>query len=426
MTYKTPQDLYPVTVNEERIAKNIQNLAQFGMNKEGGIDRSLGSKADIQAREWLKKLWETELQATVAVDPAANLWAECAGKETLKPIVLGSHHDAVANGGKYDGAVGVLLATEVVQSLKEAGYKLRHPIKIVSFSAEEPNPYNISTLGSRLITGVLDSKQVGEATHAYTHEKLSETLKRLGGDVANIANHLLTDHDVGAFLECHIEQGRRLLDNGLSLAVVSTITGIYREEITIYGEANHAGTTVMENRHDALLAGAELSLAVEQAVIKQRRSDVVGTVGHFEISPNSANIIPGLAHLTLEMRVSNDQVLKELLVQLADKFAEIENKRQIIIKRQIILDQEAVPMDPMIRATLQQSIKASGDSYLDLPSMAGHDSVHMVPIAKTGMLFVPSLEGKSHCPEEETRIEDIVKAGNVLIRTVIALDKELD
>ncbi|MET1249538.1 hydantoinase/carbamoylase family amidase [Sporolactobacillus sp. STCC-11] len=426
MTYKTPQDLYPVTVNEERIAKNIQNLAQFGMNKEGGIDRSLGSKADIQAREWLKKLWETELQATVAVDPAANLWAECAGKETLKPIVLGSHHDAVANGGKYDGAVGVLLATEVVQSLKEAGYKLRHPIKIVSFSAEEPNPYNISTLGSRLITGVLDSKQVGEATHAYTHEKLSETLKRLGGDVANIANHLLTDHDVGAFLECHIEQGRRLLDNGLSLAVVSTITGIYREEITIYGEANHAGTTVMENRHDALLAGAELSLAVEQAVIKQRRSDVVGTVGHFEISPNSANIIPGLAHLTLEMRVSNDQVLKELLVQLADKFAEIENKRQIIIKRQIILDQKAVPMDPMIRATLQQSIKASGDSYLDLPSMAGHDSVHMVPIAKTGMLFVPSLEGKSHCPEEETRIEDIVKAGNVLIRTVIALDKELD
>ncbi|SFG70356.1 hydantoinase/carbamoylase family amidase [Sporolactobacillus nakayamae] len=426
MTYKTPQNLYPVTVNEERIAKNIQNLAQFGMNKGGGIDRSLGSKADIQAREWLKKLWETELQATVAVDPAANLWAECAGKETLKPIVLGSHHDAVANGGKYDGAVGVLLATEVVQSLKEAGYKLRHPIKIVSFSAEEPNPYNISTLGSRLITGVLDSKQVGEATHAYTHEKLSETLKRLGGDVANIANHLLTDHDVGAFLECHIEQGRRLLDNGLSLAVVSTITGIYREEITIYGEANHAGTTVMENRHDALLAGAELSLAVEQAVIKQRRSDVVGTVGHFEIYPNSANIIPGLAHLTLEMRVSNDQVLKELLVQLADKFAEIENKRQIIIKRRIILDQKAVPMDPMIRETLQQSIKATGDSYLDLPSMAGHDSVHMVPIAKTGMLFVPSLEGKSHCPEEETRIEDIVKAGNVLIRTVIALDKELD
>lgn len=426
MTYESLQSLHPITVNERRIAERIRCLAQIGMNKEGGIDRSLGSKADIQAREWLKKLWETELEAAVAVDAAANLWAERKGKEKVKPIVLGSHHDAVANGGKYDGAVGILLATELVQSLKEANYKLRHPIKIVSFSAEEPNPYNISTLGSRLITGVLDSQQVGEATHLYTHEKLSETLKKLGGDVGKVATHLLTSDDVGAFLECHIEQGRRLTDQGLSLAVVSTITGIYREEITIYGEANHAGTTMMVNRHDALLAGAELSLFVEEAVIRQRRSDVVGTVGYLKISPNSANIIPGKAHLILEIRTSNDQALKELLAQLADKCTEIENKRQIIIKRQTILDQKAVPMDLLIRATLQQSIKTSGDSFLDLPSMAGHDSVHMVPIAKTGMLFVPSIEGKSHCPEEETRIEDIVKAGNVLIRTVIALDKELD
>ncbi|MCO7125286.1 hydantoinase/carbamoylase family amidase [Sporolactobacillus shoreicorticis] len=426
MTYESLQSLHPIRINERRISERIRCLAKFGMNREGGIDRSLGSKADIQAREWLKNLWKTELQAAVAVDPAANLWAERKGKEKIKPIVLGSHHDAVANGGKYDGAVGVLLATEVVQSLKEANYKLRHPIKVVSFSAEEPNPYNISTLGSRLITGVLDSKQVGEATHVYTHEKLSETLKRLGGDVGNVANHLLTSDDVGAFLECHIEQGRHLTDHGLSLAVVSSITGIYREEITIDGEANHAGTTMMENRHDALLAGAELSLAVEQAVIGQGRSDVVGTVGHFEIFPNSANIIPGQAHLILEMRTSNDQVFKELRAQLADTCTEIENKRQIIIKRKTILDQKAVPMDPLVRTALQQSIKASGDFYLDLPSMAGHDSVHMVPIAKTGMLFVPSIEGKSHCPEEETRIEDIVKAGNVLIRTVIALDKELD
>lgn len=426
MTYKTPQDLYPVTVNEERIAKYIQNLAQFGMNEKGGIDRSLGSKADIQARNWLKRLWKTALNATVTVDPAANLWAERKGKEKMKPIVLGSHHDAVANGGKYDGAVGVLLATEVVQSLKEADYKLRHPIKIVSFSAEEPNPYNISTLGSRLITGVLDGKQIGEATHQYTHEKLSETLKRLGGDVADVANHLLTSDDVDVFLECHIEQGRRLMDYGSSLAVVSTITGIYREEITIYGEANHAGTTMMENRHDALLAGAELSLAVEEAVLKQNRTDVVGTVGHMEISPNSANIIPGTAQLILEIRTSNDQVLKRLIEQLTQRCAEIEVKRQIIIKRKTILDQKAVPMDPLVHKVLQQSIRAFGESYLDLPSMAGHDAVHMVPVAKTGMVFVPSIDGKSHCPEEKTRTEDIVKAGNVLIQTVIALDKELD
>lgn len=426
MTYESSQEVCPITVNKKRIAERIRRLAQFGMNEKGGIDRSLGSRADIQARAWLKNLWTLELDAEVETDPAANLWAERKGKEQLKPIVLGSHHDAVANGGKYDGAVGVLLATEVVQSLKEADYRLRHPIKIVSFSAEEPNPYNISTLGSRLITGVLDPEQTGRAAHSYTHERLSETLRKLGGDVTKVSDHLLNREDIDAFLECHIEQGRHLVDRGMSLAVVSTITGIYREEVSIYGEANHAGTTIMTNRHDALLAGAELSLAVEKVVNDLKRMDTVGTVGYFAVFPNSANIVPGESHLIIELRTSDDQILQSILKQLTEKCIEIENKRQIRISRKKILDQKAVPMDPLIRKLLKNSIKKSGESYLDLTSMAGHDSVHMVPIAKTGMLFVPSIDGKSHCPEEETRIEDIVKAGNVLIRTVIALDKELD
>ncbi|MCL1632145.1 Zn-dependent hydrolase [Sporolactobacillus sp. CPB3-1] len=426
MTNELSRKISPITVNEERIAGRLNQLAQYGINDHGGIDRSLGSRADMDARAWLKDLWKREVAADVSTDPAANLWAEREGSEPLKPIVLGSHHDAVANGGKYDGAVGVLLATEVVQALKESGYAHRHPLKIVSFSAEEPNPYNISTLGSRLITGALDSKQVSEAIHLQTGEKLSETLKKLGGDVTKISEHLLNSEDMGVFLECHIEQGRNLIDHGISLAVVSTITGIYREEVTIYGEANHAGTTMMKNRHDALLAGAELSLAVEKIVVALKRRDTVGTVGHFAVSPNSANIIPGEVHLIIEVRTSDGHVLNEILHQMNQKCAEIENKRQVHIKRKVILNQKAVPMDPLVRKTLQQSIKECNETYLDLPSMAGHDSVHMVPIARTGMLFVPSIGGKSHCPEEETKIEDIVKAGNVLIRTVMALDKELD
>ncbi|WP_272938980.1 M20/M25/M40 family metallo-hydrolase [Heyndrickxia coagulans] len=181
----------PIKINLDRLERNLFTLASIGRNKQSGIDRSFGSLADLQARKWLKELWKKALGAETKVDPAANLWAGIKGKETLPPIVLGSHHDAVPNGGMYDGALGVLMATEVVQTLKEQGTSLRHPLKVVSFSAEEPNPYNVSTLGSRAITGKLTEKVLQQHTHSETHEKLTDTIKNLGGDAAKLRSRLL-------------------------------------------------------------------------------------------------------------------------------------------------------------------------------------------------------------------------------------------
>lgn len=419
-------DQNSLCINEERIDRRLKKLATFGLNKNGGIDRSFGSSEDVRSREWLKKVWSESLHCQVRVDPIANLWAETEGSEKLRPIVVGSHHDAVANGGKYDGAAGVLLATEVMQTLKEEHDPLRHPMKIVSFSAEEPNPYQLSTLGSRSITGVLQRRELASAVHGQTNEKLTDTVRRLGGDVALLEKSLLQPGDFSVFLECHIEQGRNLADSGCSLGVVTKITGIYREQITIVGEANHSGTTLMPDRHDALLAGAELSLALETIVSDLHRNDVVGTIGQFDVRPDSANIIPGEVALIAEIRTSDKRVLQDIVCRFADRVHAIKEKRGVRIIRKVILDQGSVSMDQTIQCTLGRVIRSMGEPYLRLPSMAGHDAVHMAPVARTGMLFVPSINGKSHCPEEETRLEDLIKAGNVLLQTVIALDKELD
>ncbi|MCI1882852.1 MAG: Zn-dependent hydrolase [Sporolactobacillus sp.] len=415
-----------LSVNKERIDRRLKQLAMFGINENGGIDRSFGSDTDVRSRKWLKKTWSEAFHCRVRIDPIANLWARIEGTEQLNPIVVGSHHDAVANGGKYDGAVGVLLATEAMQTLKEQNYPLRHPMMIVSFSAEEPNPYNLSTLGSRSITGVLKKADLERAIHGITKEKLTHTVKRLGGDVERLTQNMLKPNELSAFLECHIEQGRNLFDSGRSLAVVTRITGIYREKIKIVGEANHAGTTLMHDRHDALLAGAELSLFLETVVSDVERNDVVGTIGHFDVSPDSANIIPGAVELIAEIRTSDSNLLERIIGRFTNKIHKIEENRGVHVMRDVILNQSAVPMDRLIQKTLTDVIHSMGEPFLTLPSMAGHDAVHMVPITRTGMLFVPSINGKSHCPEESTKLEDIVKAGNVLLQTVIALDKELD
>ncbi|MFT8390104.1 MAG: Zn-dependent hydrolase [Sporolactobacillus sp.] len=413
-------------IQKARIGERIKQLAAFGLNAQGGVDRCFGSAHDQQARAWLSQLWQSIFQSSVRIDPVANLWIRYDTGQTLKPIVLGSHHDAVANGGKYDGAVGVLLATEVLQTLKEAKYPLRHPLMAVSFSAEEPNPYNVSTLGSRTITGILTKEDLDPVIHGATGEKITDTISRLGGDLEQLPDQILHPGAFAAFMECHIEQGRNLFDKGMSLAVVSTITGIYREKLVITGEANHAGTTLMENRHDALLAGAEISLALEEIARQLARNDVVATVGHFDVYPNSANIIPGKVELIAEIRTSDRRILQAIVEDFSEALALTEKKRAVNVSRTVILDQDAVPMHRTVQQALGQAIETMGEQSLILPSLAGHDSVHMAPITPTGMLFVPSINGKSHCPDEETELDDIVKAGNALVQAVIELDKELN
>ncbi|MDU4959204.1 MAG: Zn-dependent hydrolase [Sporomusaceae bacterium] len=414
------------SVNIMRIQARLQALAAIGRNAGGGIDRSFGSAADLAARKHLATLLTNEVGAAVSVDPAANIWAKINEQSPLPAIVAGSHHDTVPNGGMYDGALGVILAIEVLQAVKEACWPLRHPLAMVSFTAEEPNPFNLSTLGSRLATGKLTAAQLAGAEDPLQKLSLDEALTRAGGSLGNLAAARLQPGKLAAFLECHIEQGQRLDKRCLPLAAVSHITGIYRETVTVCGEANHAGTTLMPDRRDALSAAAAFCLALEQVLRTIDREDVVGTIGRLQIYPNAVNIIPGEVSLTLEIRTPGPAVLEAVLDRLDGAVAVIEAERSVRIQRQVLLDQAAVKLDETVIAAIDGELAAAAEPYLTLTSMAGHDATHLADVTKSGMLFVRSLNGKSHCPDEDSRLEDIEKAGNILLKTMLRLDKELD
>ncbi len=413
-------------VNKTRIQARLETLADYGKNVSGGINRNFGSEADLFARKYLIYLLKTEIGANVHIDPAANIWAQIAINSSLPAIAVGSHHDTVLNGGMYDGALGIILAMEILQVINENHYLLRHPLFFVSFTAEEPNPFQLSTFGSRIVTGKLSPMLLEKVEDTVQHISLSTALTKAGGSLIDLASGRLQPADFSAFIECHIEQGRRLEKQGVSLAVVSHITGIYRENVHIYGEANHAGTTVMSDRHDALLAASEFCLAFEKVIKAVSREDVVGTIGHLEILPNAVNIIPGEIFLTMEIRTPNQTILAEILNSFAPVIEEIKAARLIRIQRTILLNQAAVPLDKTVMTTMGSAIETMSESYATLPSMAGHDATHLASITRSGMLFVRSIAGKSHCPEENSDMDDIEKAGNALLKTILLLDKELD
>ncbi len=413
-------------VSKQRIQARLETLAYFGKNSSGGIDRNFGSAADLLARKQLISLLKTEIGAAVHIDPAANIWARIPAGSPLPAIAVGSHHDTVSNGGMYDGALGIVLAMEILQVIKENHYALRHPLCFVSFTAEEPNPFQLSTFGSRIATGKLNPALLSEVKDTVHHISLAAALTKAGGSITDLASAKLQPADFSAFIECHIEQGRRLEKQGIALAVVSHITGIYRENIHICGEANHAGTTVMNDRHDALLAASQFCLAFEQVLREINRDDVVGTIGQLKISPNEVNIIPGESFLTMEIRTPDQTILTSILDLLATVVEKIETTRLIRIERNVLLNQAAVALDNTVMTAMGRAIEAMSDSYRLLTSMAGHDATHLASVTRSGMLFVRSRDGKSHCPEENSNMEDIEKAGNALLKTILLLDKELD
>jgi beta-ureidopropionase / N-carbamoyl-L-amino-acid hydrolase len=415
-----------IRINASRLQNKIRTLAMFGLNDAtGGLDRTTFTEAELAAREWLKREL-LDLHLKVRVDEAANIWAVKHGSTDILPVIaFGSHIDTVPNGGKYDGALGVLLALEVMTVLEENEVSTRHPLELVSFSAEEPNPFGLSTFGSRAISGKLSLKDL-EGVCNDKGELLTDALRLAGGDPDHFEQSRRKPLELAAFLEVHIEQGKRLLGRDIPVGVVTAITGIYREEITIVGEANHAGTTLMHDRKDALMGASEIMLAFESVCWNHPADEAVGTVGKIINEPNAANIIPEKVRFHLEIRGKTRLEILEVLEAWEKLAIPVAERRGIRLERRLILDQMPEPMDSLvINLCAEQAEKLGYPSFL-LGSMAGHDATHMASLTKTGMLFVPSIGGKSHCPEEKSRIEDIEKVGNVLLQSILALDQQLD
>lgn len=378
----------------------------------------------MQGQEWLtNRMREAGLE--VRRDPATNLIARLEGTEPdLSAIVIGSHSDTVPSGGRFDGILGVLAGIEVIRSLKERGLKTRHPIEIVDFLAEEPSEYGISCVGSRAMVGMLDNELL--ALKDTFGETLDQAITRIGGVPKQLNN--CARSDIAAYLELHIEQGRVLESNQLNVGLVTGIVGIRRFEIVFDGTADHAGATPFGLRKDALVAAAETTVAVRrigEELAARNTGYFVSTTGVLDVTPNAANVVPGNVRMIVEARAEDAELLEEFMQSLDE--ASMSASKSVRVDRtefKWLSDSYPALADEGLLNHLKNAAKTLGLKSTPLASGAGHDAAFIAKVAPMAMIFVPSRDGLSHCPEEWTDPDQCADGTALLFETLLRIDAD--
>jgi N-carbamoyl-L-amino-acid hydrolase len=352
----------------------------------------------------------------VRIDAAGNIIGRRAGKDKeAKSILIGSHLDTVPNGGKYDGALGVIAAIECVQALEKGGIETRLPIEVVVFADEEGG-----LIGSRGLVGELDDKALDLVSQSG--RTIRDGIAALGGNPDRLEEARRAQGDVAAYLELHIEQGGILDSRGIPIGVVEGIVGIARWDVTIEGSANHAGTTPMDKRRDALLAAARLIVAVNR-IVTSKPGRQVGTVGRIQADPGAVNVIPGKVVMSLELRDLSRDKVRSLFGRIQTEGHGIERETNTRISYTLFEETPPALTDRKLQNIIRESAAELGLSTLDLPSGAGHDGQSIARIAPIAMIFIPSSGGISHSPREFSRLEEIAHGVRVLLRTLIKIDR---
>jgi len=402
-------------VNGARVNGHLAGLSDFGKGP-GGTSRVAYSEADLAGRRYAMDLMRSA-GLTPRIDPIGNILARLEGREpALPPILIGSHIDSVTNGGNYDGDVGSMGAIEVAQTLRESGTQLRHPLEVVIFQNEEGG-----TVGSRMMVEAPTEELLN--TTARSGITIRDGIPRIGGDLTRLDAARRKQGDYLCYFELHIEQGGILDKEGIKIGVVEGIVGIRWFEVTFTGFANHAGTTPMDQRRDAMLAAAKFTVAVNEA-IRAVPGRQVGTVGRLVAVPGTVNVIPGEVTLTVDLR----DLAAETLTTFPPKFEEmgrrIAGETNTAFAMRLLSTNEPAPTDVRLRGLIEQSARGLGLSTRTMPSGAGHDAQEIARIAPIAMIFVPSVGGVSHSPNELTRPEDVTNGANVLLHSVLLADRE--
>jgi N-carbamoyl-L-amino-acid hydrolase len=406
------------SVNADRLmGQLLQRLAEFGKNPEGGVSRVAYSDADRQGREYVIGLLR-EAQLEVSVDAAGNILGRRAGQDPgLPAIAFGSHIDSVPNGGNYDGPVGSLGAIEVARTLAEHRIVTRHPLLVTIFSNEEGGLYGSRAITSGLERGELDNTSSSGKT-------IREGLRFIGGDPDKLEAARLRKGAIAAYVELHIEQGGTLEREKIDIGVVEGIVGIKQWAVVFEGFANHAGTTPMDRRRDALLSAAKYVQMLNR-VVRAEPGRQVGTVGRIQAFPGAPNVIPGRVEATLELRDLDDAKVDRLAEQVMAEARKIAEADGTTVSFRLLHANTAAPTDQRVRGPITEAAKARGLSTMVLPSGAGHDAQAMALIAPVGMIFIPSVGGISHSPKEFSTAGDIANGANVLLGTILRLDRAL-
>jgi N-carbamoyl-L-amino-acid hydrolase len=403
-------------VNGKRIMDHILALAEFGKNPQGGVSRVAYSEADKQGREYVLGLMRAA-KLDVTIDAAGNLIGRRAGTATgLRPLLIGSHIDSVPEGGNYDGVVGSMGAIEVAETLAENNVTTRHPLEVVIFQNEEGG-----LIGSRAMDGELTEKELDLVSRSG--KTIRDGIKFIGGDTGKLADVRRRKGEIAGYLELHIEQGGILDSEKINIGVVEGIVGINWWDVTITGFANHAGTTPMNKRQDALLTAGRFIQAVNR-VVTSMPGRQVGTVGRISaVLPGAPNVIPGKVVMSLELRdldAAKINMLYEKIQAEAQKIA-AESGTKFDFKE--INVNIPAPTDPRIRSLISDAAHDLGLTTKLMPSGAGHDAQDMARLGPVGMIFIPSVGGISHSPREFSHPEDIANGANVLLHALIKLDR---
>ncbi|HMF91137.1 MAG TPA: Zn-dependent hydrolase [Candidatus Angelobacter sp.] len=404
-----------VRANGARIVQHLQGLSEFGKNPQGGVSRLAYSEADRQGREYAMRLMR-EAGLDVTIDLAGNIVGSRAGSDSsLKPLVIGSHIDSVPEGGNYDGDVGSLSAIEVAQRLQETQTRLRHPLQVIIFQNEEGG-----TVGSKAITTGLDEKLLN--LKAQSGKTIREGTAFCGGDPNRLAEARRAPGSIAGYFELHIEQGGTLEQQKLNIGVVEGIVGILHSEVTIEGFSNHAGTTPMDQRRDTLLSAARFIEKVNQ-VVTSIPGRQVGTVGWIRVQPGAYNVIPGKTVLGLELRDLDATKVETMFHRIRNEVKQIGAMNNTTFSFSEPIVTHPALTNPSFQKLIDATAKELGLSTRVMPSGAGHDAQEMAVIGPVGMIFIPSIGGISHSPKEFSTPSDIENGANVLLQTVVKVDR---
>ncbi|NLJ33925.1 MAG: Zn-dependent hydrolase [Firmicutes bacterium] len=407
-------------IRVERIKRDLEALAQFTATPGKGITRMAFTPEERRARDYLAG----EMKAAgleVYTDAAGNLFGRRPGKNPKAAVVMvGSHIDSVQNGGRFDGAAGVVAAVEIARALQELGKETVHPIEVVVMTEEEGSRFGAGLYGSRAMTGEGISPE--ELTNTFDDEGISngEAMKAFGLDPDKIRQAVRPAGTVKAFLELHIEQGPILEAAGFKIGIVESIIGLRTIQVVIYGSADHAGTTPMDMRRDALV-GASKIVSQVPSLIQKLGENTVATVGILQVKPGCANIVPAEVKFTIDLRASDNEIIEKAAAKLKKMVAEICSPLNLEYSWEELLAVQPVATGVEIANIVEGVAVQKGIDTMRMQSGAGHDAMVMAKLCPIGLLFVPSKNGKSHCPEEWSDYEDIALGADLYLETILTL-----
>jgi len=407
-------------INFKRLQDDIDTLANIGLGEDHGLYRMAFSEADLEARQWLSsRIEDAGLQ--LHIDEAANLHARLQWDGKRPSVITGSHIDTVPSAGALDGALGVMIGLECLRSIQEQQLPLKYPLESIAFSDEEGRFGGM--MGSQALSGQLTPEAIYNASDLEGN-LLCSVMESLGYPAKNILRAQRQPDSIRAYVELHIEQGPVLDQQGISIGLVEAIAGLLRWNVRLIGEANHAGTTPMHMRRDALKGFAEVAANVDRVLAEYGSPRSTATIGYVEAFPGAANVVPGQANFSLDIRDTDMQVLDDLANAFRRSISAIARRHDLMFEYEVVSQLEAASCDSAILYTIESCANELGYASMRLHSGAAHDAQMMARIVPTAMVFVPSKDGRSHSAAEWTSWEDIEKGANVMLNTLYRLAGE--